>query len=161
MYIMASQITGKSNFCSNVCSGVHQRKSKLRVTDPLWGNYQWPVVSLHKGTVIWKMSLCHDVIPGTSSCFLTFIFQARQQASVDCWFSYHIHLVYQWGQSPAHPWSTRGSYWAHPLCRQRPLSHHVCPRPENHLMGLQRAEVPSRLPSPLPCWGHSSARGPQ
>ena len=59
---MASQITGVSNVCSTVCSGVYQRKHQSSASLVfVRGIHRWPVDSLHKGSVTRKMFPFHDV----------------------------------------------------------------------------------------------------
>ena len=38
-----------------------KKTSKHRMTGPLWTNHRWPMDSLHKGPVMWKMHPCHYV----------------------------------------------------------------------------------------------------
>ena len=61
MSAMASQITGVSSVCSSVCSDQrkHQRPASLAFVR---GIHRWPVDSLHKGSVTWKMFPFDDVI---------------------------------------------------------------------------------------------------
>ena len=60
---MASQTTGVSIVYSTVCSGIDQRKHQSYVSLAfVRGMQHWPMISLHKGTVAWKMLSFHDVI---------------------------------------------------------------------------------------------------
>ena len=63
MSIVASQITGVSIVCSTVVSGADQRKHQSSTSLAfMWGIHRWPVNSLHKGPVTWKMFPFDDVI---------------------------------------------------------------------------------------------------
>ena len=50
MNAMASQITGRLDFCSTVCSGADQRKHQSSLAF-VRGIHRWPVDSPHKGPV--------------------------------------------------------------------------------------------------------------
>ena len=63
MSIMASQITGISIVCSNVCSGAHQRNHESFASLAFVRGIQWwPVDSHHKEPVSRKMFSFDDVI---------------------------------------------------------------------------------------------------
>ena len=63
MSAMASQITGISIVCLNVCSGADQRKHQSSASPAfVRGIPRWPVDSPHKGPVMRKMFLFDDVI---------------------------------------------------------------------------------------------------
>ena len=58
---MASQITGDSIVCSTVCSGADQRKHQSSASLAfVRGMHQWPVNSLHTGSVTRKIFPFHD-----------------------------------------------------------------------------------------------------
>ena len=60
---MASQITSLTIVYSNVYSGTDQRKhQKSTQLAFVWGIHRWPVNSLHKRPVTWKMFLFDGVI---------------------------------------------------------------------------------------------------
>ena len=60
---MASQISGVSIVCSNVCPGADQRKHQSSASLAfLRGNHRWPVDYPHKGPITWKRFPFDDVI---------------------------------------------------------------------------------------------------
>ena len=60
---MASQITSLTNVCSTIYLDIDQRKHQSSASLAfVWGIHRWPVISLHKGPVMWKMFPFHDVI---------------------------------------------------------------------------------------------------
>ena len=63
MGMMASQITSLTIVNSTVYSGADQRKHQSSASLAfVWGIHQWPVNSLHKWPVTWKMLPFDDVI---------------------------------------------------------------------------------------------------
>ena len=81
MCAMASQITGASIVCSNVCSGAVQRKHQSSASLAfVRGIHRWPVNSPHKGPVMRKLFPFDDVImmdwnvfgSGTARCYIWF-----------------------------------------------------------------------------------------
>ena len=61
--VMASQTTGISFVCSNVCSGADQRKRQSSASLAfVRGIHRWLVNYPHKGPVTWKMFPFDDVI---------------------------------------------------------------------------------------------------
>ena len=60
--IMASQLAGQLNASSAVCSDYNKRTSKVHIAVSLRGIHWRPVVSLHKGTEMWKVFPFFDVI---------------------------------------------------------------------------------------------------
>ena len=61
MSTMASQITSVSSVCSTACSGRYKRKHQSSAS-LAFVRGMWPVNSLHKGPVTWKMFPFNDVI---------------------------------------------------------------------------------------------------
>ena len=60
---LAAQITSLMIVYSNVYSGADQRKHQSSAALAfVWGIHRWPVNSLHKGPVTWKMFPFDDVI---------------------------------------------------------------------------------------------------
>ena len=67
MSAMASQTTGVSSVCPNVCSSVDQRKHQSSTSLAfVRGIHKWPVNSSHKGPVTRKMFPCDDVMMSVS-----------------------------------------------------------------------------------------------
>ena len=63
MSTMASQITGVPIVYSTVCTGADQRKHQSSTSLVfVRGIHRWPVNSLHKGPVTWKVFQFDDVI---------------------------------------------------------------------------------------------------
>ena len=69
MTIMASQITSVSIVCWTVCSGTDQRKHQSSASLAFVGGiHRWPVNSLHKGPITWKLFPFDDVIMLMALC---------------------------------------------------------------------------------------------
>ena len=63
MSVMASQITSLTIVYSTIHSGADQGKHQSSASLAfVWGIYRWPVNSLHKGPVTWKMFPFDDII---------------------------------------------------------------------------------------------------
>ena len=115
---MASQITGFSLLCSNVCSGADQREHANSASLAyVKGNQRWPLDSLHKGPVTEKIFPFHEGIMEKRNTISCSPARAMGRLFKVIWWKLAILKMFNGRKSQTTvPWVTVCVYLSNSIC---------------------------------------------